>query len=283
MNASSILSMQNRLYSILPALFVGFVLFSSVATGQPVSKQKLYMYLIYHKLSPGLTIQDALPIEREWKKINQVAVEEGNMEGWYMTVKQFTSNPNQTEYDYVTRIVSRQMAIKGASPEAMKRIYGDSVQIKVADLQKRDRMTAPVVKIEIWEITDGTFAPNFAPDGNQLMVVERMKRRTPGADYTNVLGQIKQLSQKRIRQNTLLGWDFSTLIIPNGSEKGYEFSIAQYVRDMNAIANPVFADSSDPVMSAQAYKQLRRQVDKTFDVVRQEVYRFMEYTTKSGQ
>ncbi|AKD55668.1 hypothetical protein [Spirosoma radiotolerans] len=247
---------------------------------QAKAPQKTYMYLIYHKLSPGLTIQDALPVEREWRKINQAAVDEGKLEGWYMTVKQFTSNPNQTEYDYVTRIVTHEMAIKGASPEAMARIYGDSVQAKMADLQRRDRATAPVVKIEIWEITDGTFAPKFAPDGTQFMVVDRIRRRNPGADYDNLVGQLKKLSEERIKRGNLLGWDFSTLVIPNGSEKGYEFSIAHYVTSLGAIGNPILADTPTPILSAQAYKQLRSQTAQVFDITRQEVYRFMEFTTK---
>ncbi|MFD2936533.1 hypothetical protein [Spirosoma flavum] len=249
---------------------------------QSKAPQKTYMYLIYHKLNPGLTIQDALPVEREWKKVNQAAVDEGKLEGWYMTVKQFTSNPNQTEYDYVTRIITHEMAIKGASPEAMTRMYGDSVQAKMADLQKRDRNTAPVVKIEIWEITDGTFAPKFAPDGTQFMVIERIKRRNPGADYAGVVSQMKRLSEDRIKRNNLLGWDFSSLVIPNGSEKGYEFSIAQYVTNLSAIADPTLADTPNPIMPAPAYKQLRSQTAQMFDVVRQEVYRFQEYTTKPG-
>ena len=257
------------LFSRPIAFFWVSMLFISSAVAQSKAPQKLYMYLIYHKLNPGLTIQDALPVEREWKKVNQAAVDEGKLEGWYMTVKQFTSNPNQTEYDYVTRIVTREMAIKGASPEAMTRIYGDSVQAKMADLQKRDRMTAPVVKIEIWEINDGTYAPNFAPDGTQFMVIERIRRRNPGADYDNAVTQIKRLSEERIKKNNLLGWDFSTLIIPNGSEKGYEFSTAQFVSNLGAIADP-------------AAKQSRNQTAQTFDVVRQEVYRFQEYTTKPG-
>jgi hypothetical protein len=267
----------------LPAatlLLNAFVYLPCSGQAPPKGPQKKYMYLIYHKLSPGLTIQDALPVEREWRKINQAAVDEGKLEGWYMTVKQFTSNPNQTEYDYVTRIVTPEMAIKGASPEAMARIYGDSVQYKMADLQKRDRQTAPVVKIEIWEITDGTFAPKFAPDGTQFMIIERVRRRNPGADYEGVVGQLKKLSEERIKRGNLLGWDFSSLVIPNGSEKGYEFSMAQYVTSLGAVANPVLADTPTPIMSAPAYKQLRSQTAQLFDVTRQEVYRFMEYTTK---
>ena len=266
-------------------LLLSIFLFTSgsLAVAQMKPGQKAYMYLIYHKLNPGLTIQDALPVEREWRKINQAAVDEGKLIGWYMTVKQFTSNPNQTEYDYVTRIVSPEIAMKGASPEAMARIYGDSVQAKMTDLQKRDRMTAPVVKIEIWEITDGTFAPNFAPDNTQMMVVERMKRRTPGAEYEGVVSQMKKLAEQRIAQNNLTGWDFSSLVVPNGSEKGYEFSVAQYITNMSAIADPVMASTGKPIMAAPAYKQFRKQVEQTFDIVRQEVYRFMEYTTPKAK
>ena len=175
----------------LVSLFILLLVSSYGAMAQPKAPRKTFMYLIYHKLNPGLTIQDALPVEREWKRVNQAAVDEGKLDGWYMTVKQFTSNPNQTEYDYVTRIVTPEMAIRGASPEGMARIYGDSVQAKMADLQKRDRNTAPVVKIEIWEITDGTFAPNFAPDNTQFMVVERIRRRNPGAEYDGLVEPVK--------------------------------------------------------------------------------------------
>ena len=242
------------------------------------TKPKTYTYLIYHKLNPGLTIQDALPVEREWRKINQAAVDEGKLEGWYMTVKQFTSNPDQTEYDYVTKIVSPEMAMKGASPEAMKRIYGDSVQIKMADLQRRDRATAPVVRIEIWENTEASFAPTFAPNGSSLMVIDWLRRRNPGADYEGSVGQLKRLNEERVKKNALLGWDFSALVVPNGSEKGYELASTQYVTNLSALTNP--AQTAGSAASAQTYKQVRRQLEQTFDIVRQEVYRFQEFTTK---
>ena len=265
----------------IAALSGCLLLCATALLAQTSPGQKTYTFLIYHKLSPGLTIQDALPVEREWRKINQAAVDEGKLEGWYMSVKQYTSNPDQAEYDYVTRIVSREMAIKGASPEAMARIYGDSVKVKMADLQKRDRATAPVVKMEIWETTDGMFAPGFAPDGSALLVIDRIRRRTPGADYEPIVAQMKQFSQERIKRNSLRGWDFANLVIPNGSEKGYELASTHYVANLSDVANPLGADS--PATSVQAYKKIRSQMAQTFDVVRQEVYRLMEFTTKPSK
>ena len=126
-----------------------FICLLCLTSASLFAQNKTYTYLIYHKLSPGKTVQDALPVEREWRAVNQAAVDEGNMIGWYMMAKQMTSNPNPAEYDYVTVIVTPTMNIKGGSPAAMAKLYGDSTQARMASLNARDRATAPVVKMEV--------------------------------------------------------------------------------------------------------------------------------------
>lgn len=232
--------------------------------------QKTYTYLIFHKLAPGMTIQSALPVEREWKAINQAAVDEGKLIGWHMMVKQFSSNPNTSEYDYVTCIVSPNMGIGGASPAAMTKLYGDSVQVRMADLNRRDRMTAPVVKIEIWENTDALFGPDFGPGKTQTVIVDFLKLRDPLADWSGTLASLKQARATQIGEKKLGGWSFSTLMVPNGTEKGYGYAMTRPVSNLNALADP-----ADPKLAA-AQKQFTR----TFEVVRQEVFRFEQYTVR---
>lgn len=241
---------------------------TSVAQTSPAPKT--YTYLIFHKLAPGMTIQDALPVEREWKAINQAAVDEGNLIGWHMMVKQMTSNPNPTEYDYVTCIVSGEMAIKGASPAAMTKIYGDSVQTRMASLQKRDRQTAPVVKMEIWENLETQFGPAFGPGKTGTVVVDFMRLRDPNADWPRTVNQMKQAAATQVGQNLLGAWSFSALVLPNGSEKGYGFAVARPMtgtKVMAGLADPKLADT-------------QKQINRTFEVVRQEVFRFEQFTTR---
>ncbi len=243
-------------------------LLTSVAQTNPAPKT--YTYLIFHKLAPGMTIQDALPVEREWKVINQAAVDEGNLIGWHMMVKQMTSNPNPTEYDYVTCIVSSEMAIKGASPAAMTKIYGDSVQTRMASLQKRDRQTAPVVKMEIWENLDTQFGPSFGPGKTGTVVVDFMRLRDPNADWPRTMNLMKQAAATQVGQNLLGAWSFSALVLPNGSEKGYGFAVARPMtgtKVMPSLADPKLADT-------------QKQITRTFEVVRQEVFRFEQFTTR---
>lgn len=251
---------------LLSCLMVLCALTTTLAQTSP----KTYTYLIFHKLAPGMTIQDALPVEREWKVINQAAVDEGNLIGWHMMVKQMSSNPNPTEYDYVTCIVSNEMAIKGASAAAMTKIYGDSVQTRMASLQKRDRQTAPVVKMEIWENLDTQFGPAFGPGKTGIVVVDFMRLRDSSIDWTKAMGLMKQAATAQVGQNQLGGWGFSALLLPNGSEKGYGFAVARPMTNTKVMSTLADSKGTDA----------QKQINKTFDVVRQEVFRFEQYTTR---
>lgn len=243
------------------------------------AQAKAYTYLFYHKLSPGLTIQDALPVEQEWRTLNQAAVDEGNLIGWYMMAKQMTSNANPTEYDYVTVIVTPGMTIKGASPAAQAKIYGDSIKTRMASLQKRDRATAPVVKMEIWEAVDATFIANFSPEKTPVVVLDYMKLRDPTADWAGLVAPMKRLAADRMSRNAIGGWDLSKLVAPNGSEKGYSLAIVQVAANLGAVANP---DMTGSTLPAAESTKLHSQTVKTFDVVRQEVFRIMEFTVRPG-
>ncbi|CCG98140.1 hypothetical protein FAES_0126 [Fibrella aestuarina BUZ 2] len=247
-----------------------FVLIAASVSAQVRSGGKTYTYLIYHKLAPGMTIQNAMPVEREWKAINQAAVDEGKLIGWHMMVKQFSSNPNPAEYDYVTCIVSPTMGMGGASPAAMAKLYGDSVQVRMADLNRRDRLTAPVVRIDIWENLDALYGPDFSPGKTQTVVVDFLKLRDPLADWPGTLASLKQTGSTLIDQKQAGGWSFSALKVPAGSEKGYGFALTRPVTSLNVLADP-----TDPKLAA-AQKQLNR----LFEVVRQEVYRFELFTTR---
>ncbi len=252
---------------LLSCFFLSIV-FRTLAQTSPVPKT--YTYLIYHKLAPGMTIQDALPVEREWKAINQAAVDEGNLIGWHMMVKQMSSNPNPSEYDYVTCIVSSEMAIKGASPAAMAKIYGDSVQTRMASLQKRDRQTAPVIKMEIWENLDTQFGTAFGPGKTGTVVVDFMRLRDPNADWLKTMDVMRRAAATQVGQNLLGGWGFSALVLPNGSEKGYGFAVARPITGTKVMAS----------LSDSKLTDTQKQITRTFEVVRQEVFRFEQYTVR---
>ena len=256
---------------LLAALFVSLTSGSALAQSAP--SPKAYTYLFYHKLSPGLTIQDALPVEQEWKAINQAAVAEGNLIGWYMMAKQMSSNANPAEYDYVTVIVTPGMSIKGASPTAMTKLYGDSVKTRMADLQKRDRATAPVVKMEIWETVDAAFATTFSPEKTPVVVLDFIKLRDPSAGWMDLAGPMKRMADDRLKRNDIGGWDFSRLVVPKGSEKGYSLATIQVVAGLNSLG-------TDGNPASPALTKLNSQLTHTFEVVRQEVFRLMAFTIK---
>jgi hypothetical protein len=246
-------------------LIAGLSTVRSVAQSGPAPT---YTYLIYHKFAPGKTIEDALPVEREWRAINQAAVDEGKLIGWYMMVKQMSSNPNPNEYDYVSVIVSPTMTIGGASPAALAKIYGDSLPARMADLQRRDRATAPVVKMEVWRTVESLFGAGFAPDKTPVAVINFMRPYEVGEIWQPEVESMKRVEIDRIKKNGVGGWLFSSLIVPAGSEKGYRLATVQCLNDLSALIG---------------LTPMPQSVHRTFDTVRQEVFRFTEYTVRPAQ
>ncbi|QJD79305.1 hypothetical protein [Spirosoma rhododendri] len=248
---------------VLVLLLMGLLPMGVMA--QTSTPSRTYTYLIYHKLAPGKTLQDALPVEREWRAINQAAVDEGKLIGWHMMVKQMTSNPNPAEYDYVSAIVSPTMSIGGASPAALAKLYGDSVQVRMADLQRRDRATAPVVKMEIWSTIENLFGPAFSPGKTPIAVVNFMRPYDAREIWQPEVEVMKRVEIDRIRKDGVGGWTFSSLMVPAGSEKGYRLATVQCLSDLSALVG---------------LTPMPLSVHQTFETVRQEVFRFMEYTVR---
>ncbi len=182
-----------------PLLLSGLLLLCCFGNpfAQPGPATKTYTYLIFHKLAHSLTIADALPVEGEWKAINQAAVDEGKLIDWHIMVKQFSSNPNTSEYDC------------------------------------------------------GRFYETTRSNG----------RLGP-------CGSVAETGRNRAdRAETAGGWSFSALMVPNGSEKGYGFAIAR------PMPNPI-------ILTEMSDSKLVKQVARTFDVVRQEIFRFEQFTTR---
>ena len=231
-------------------------------TTVPLLAQSSYTLLIFHKLAPGKTLEDAMPVEREWKAINQAAVDEGNLIGWHMLIRQPASpKPEHADYDYVTCIVTATKAMKGASPAAMAKLYGDSVQVRMAGLQRRDKLTAPVIKVEWFENTDALVGAKFNPAKTKLITVDFLKLDEANGDQASALTATKKAAILRLNRGNYSGWAFSTLM-PGTAKASYSHAVA------HASAN---------------LKRANDQIIKSpFTVVRHDTFRFGQFTVRPG-
>ena len=161
--------------------------------------------------------------------------------------------------------------MEGVSQEEKKKIYGDSVQTRMADLQKRGRATAPVVKTEIWKNMVTSFGSGFAPEKSPLLLVDIMKQRDPTANWV-VTAPLTQFYREGMKRNELLGGGISALVVPKGSEKGYSMISFQNVTSLN-----VLGDATSEVI------KLRNQFSSSMDIVREEVFRATEYTKRPAK
>lgn len=164
-----------------------------------------YSEVKYHKLLPGHTIQEALAMEKEWKKIHQVQLLDKAITGWYVLNKQLSSNPDQQAYDYITIKTFTDMGyMENSYPDKdLEKAFGATYKAKWADLSKRTGVIQNGGKVEIWRTMDGV-SNGKAPA--PIWVIDLMKVKNGlNAEYVALEQTFKKLHQERMNMNNISG------------------------------------------------------------------------------
>lgn len=236
-----------------------------------------YSEVMYHKLLPGHTVQEALAIEKDWKKIHQVQLNEKAITGWYVLNKQLSSNPDQQAYDYITIKTFTDMGhLENSYPDKdLEKAFGATYKAKWADLLKRTGGIQNGGKVEIWRNMDGVLTGKApAP----IWVIELMKVKNGlGNEYVALEQTFKKLHQERVNMNNIAGWTMAGLMYPAATEKGYEYATVNYYTSMKDMADGRYMEAFNKIMPGQDAQKLIDSAYKTRDIVRQEVYILLEY------
>ncbi len=251
--------------------------FTNLAMSQ--APEITYSEVMYHKLLPGHTVQQAVALEKEWGKIHQIQLNGKAITGWYVLSKVLSSNPDQQAYDYITIKTFADMGHLSESypDQVLEKAFGAAYKTKWADLLKRTGAIQQGGKVEIWRTMDGILngkAP--AP----IWVIEFMKVKN-GLDneYVALEQTFKKLHQERVNMNNISGWTMAGLMYPAGTEKGYEYATVNYYSSMKDMADGRYMEAFKKVMPGQDPQKLMDGAYKTRDIVRQEVYSLLEYVS----
>ncbi|GAA4466747.1 hypothetical protein GCM10023189_49350 [Nibrella saemangeumensis] len=256
----------------------------TLSYAQNPAPQRQYSEVMYHKLKPGHTLQEALAIEDEWKKIHQVQVDNGHLTGWYVITKAITSNPNQTAYDYITIKNFSDFGVFGNGyPQShLEKVFGSSAKDKWEGLGKRTEAVKESVKMEIWEGVDAAWnEKQLPPDKSSIWVIDWMRVKDGKyAEYVALEQDMKKLHQERIKMNIITGWNLSALKYPAGSENGYDYATVNYYGSTKELGDGRYAEAFQKAMPGQDAKKLTDRIYQTRDLVRQEICVLRNFAVK---
>ncbi|GAA4401121.1 hypothetical protein GCM10023187_14960 [Nibrella viscosa] len=252
--------------------------------GQQPAPQRQYSEVMYHKIKPGHTLEEALAIEKEWKKIHQVQLDNGHISGWFVISKYLSSNPDRQAYDYVTIKNFTDFAVFGNSyPEShLEKTFGSTTKDKWADLLKRTGEVQEGIKVEIWEGVDAVWnEKQLSPDKSPIWVIDLMRVKDgKDAEYVAMEKDMKKLHQERIKMNNITGWNLAALKYPGGSENGYNYATVNYFGNAKEMGDTRYGEAFQKVMAGQDVNKLVSRIYQTRDLVRQEIYILREFAVK---
>ncbi|GAB3168882.1 hypothetical protein [Telluribacter humicola] len=245
-----------------------------------------YSEVYFHKIKPGHTMQEALAIEREWKKLHQAQLDDNHITGWYILSKALSSNPDQGEYDYITiKTFSDMGNFQNAYPAKYNtKVYGSEATKKWDDLIKRTDLIQEHGKLEIWETVDGIFSEKMtSPALAPIWVIDLMKvKDTRVNEYMALESSIKDVHKERIAMNNIMGWTVAGLMLPLGSEKGYNFATINYFPSTKEIADQKYVEAYKKVQPNGDVQKMANQIYDTRELVRQEMYTLLDFVSKNA-
>ena len=258
-----------------------------VHAGLAQAPQNVYLEVHYHKLKPGHTVNEAIPIENEWKKLHQAQVNDGFLLAWYVLALDLTTNPNK-EYSYITvKAFSDAGYLDNNYPQKyFTSVMGTDYRTKIADLSKRTDEIKELVKVEYWEqLESAAVNPVPAPYKDPVWVINTSKiKNGQYEEYTAQVKKLKPYSQERLNSGDGATWTVSGLMLPWSAEKPYDFATVITFPSMKALVDSY--DSSGEAAFKKAMpgvdqKQFMKQFDNLREMARQEIYYLVDYAVKA--
>lgn len=236
--------------------------------------------VVYHKLQPGATIQQAITLENELKKVHQARVDKGQILNWSLWAKQLSSNPNVGEYDYMTVIQMsdfNQSSYGYQDDLAFTAVGGKD---KLTSIFTRIGSTSKAVKAQFLINQDGLFAENYTMTPGMTMVANYMKVKSgKELEYVAVEKEFRKVHQERINLKTLGGWQMWDLFLPAGAENGYTYITIDLYNKGDQLVNQRWEEAIGKGLAGQDILKVVGRLNQTRELYRQELFTLGASTT----
>lgn len=208
-------------------------------------------------------------VQQSWKPVYQNLIESGDIDEWYLYRVMYPGG-EEKDYNFVfITVVDNLTKLDVTDPEF--ELTGQQLS-QIMKLGKK-------VKSEIWKIENqvnlekrGEPAPYKAMD---YMKVSPGK----GTEYLMLEEDIaRPIHRERIDQGVMVDWHVYSLIIPGGTEYGYNYATGNFYNDLSDIeygfTTEVIANAHPKINIPELWDMIYR----TRDMVSHELWKLVDYT-----
>ena len=273
-----------RNLSTLVFLFVGLTAWATTAHAQE-APSPLYLRLDYMNVEPANTGTYIELEQQTWKPVHQELIEAGHLVGWNLYAVRF---PGGTEngYNFVTVNVYDDLAdLETPYPEEVfTRVHGDA---DLSELAERTYAARDLVRSELWVLLDqtadtsaaDTSAADTSSAPSRYALIDFMRVKPGGEEeyLTHERDLAKPVHQERVKEGKISGWGVYGLMLPAGTEYGYNYGTANFFNSLTDLENPYPEDLITRVHEGADLSELMGRVLAARDLVRSELWELIDH------
>ncbi|MGI9174130.1 MAG: hypothetical protein ACR2GR_02265 [Rhodothermales bacterium] len=240
----------------------------------------LYLRLDYMDVEPageGAYVE----LERQvWKPVHEALIEAGILTGWNLYAVRL---PGGTEngYNYVTVNVYDSLTdLENPYPEdVLTRVHADTA---LAGLAARTYAARDLVRSELWVLLDqavDTASADTSGAPSRYALIDFMRVKPGGEEAYISLERdgAKPVHQERVKEGKIDSWRLYGLMLPSGTEYGYNYGTAGFFDSLTALEDPDLEELISRVHEGADLSELMGRVFAARDLVRSELWELIDH------
>ncbi|MEX0944263.1 MAG: hypothetical protein WDZ38_01240 [Balneolaceae bacterium] len=213
-------------------------------------------------------------IESVLKEVQQARVDAGTLKEWFLYQVIYPSTQNPV-YNYVSVSRCSNICAFENIPDQIADQYSTS---DFDQLMKNFNTLMLPVKSELWRINNQVLRAEHTNPAKYFSM--DYMNVTPGMNYAYQMMEdelAKPLHEQRMVNNTMEGWELFRLIIPGGTQYGYNFATGNHynnLRDFEFGFTDELIRQNHPDTDVNEFFE---NIEKTRDPVRIEMWKLVDY------
>lgn len=260
--------MKKRFFSFLLCLIV----ITTATFGQ--SQRDAYKKIDYIKVDTDHYEQFMELAENDLKSTYSSLTESTDLQNWNLYKAQYPGG-EKSDYDFISIATASSMGF-------FQDYFSETTTPKFIPPDTNTDFTniSSVVKSEIWKVENDTM-PSNATSPSRYMTMDYMNVAPgKGLDYLMLEDEIaRPIHEQRIEKNRMAGWEVYSLILPSGTEYGYNYATGNYFNEMEHIEYGFTNEIIQQTMGQNSnVPELFNTIYSTRDLVKVELWELVTHT-----
>lgn len=237
------------------------------------TQQGYYMHIDYLKIQKEDIPDFENQVVSTLKPIQEARIEKKAIDEWYLYRVAYPASHNP-EYNYIAISLSKSL---DGFDDTRNEIFSNISASSEYQVDRFKKMIIPD-RSELWRINNSVLN-NDSTKASKYFIMDYMDV-TPGMEYAYQMMEDEialPIHEHRMEIDRMNGWELFSLIVPGGTEYGYNYATGNYFSDLRHFE---FGFTEEIIRQSHPntdINEINQNIAQTRDLIRSEVWELIDY------